>query len=131
MEGSKRVSHLQFDHVELGGTAYAIVPVAVLLAVCRQGEVRAVPRGVAPPSLLDVVTPDQLEGRGLGRRMAQRRRQAGLTQSELARRAGVRVETVNRIERGRVMPDFGTIRKLVQALQEAETAAGVAVNHET
>jgi DNA-binding XRE family transcriptional regulator len=55
----------------------------------------------------------------LGARLAERRRQAGLTQAVLARRAGIRVETLNRIERGRVAPDYSTVRRLVLALREA------------
>lgn len=52
----------------------------------------------------------------LADRLLQRRQAAGLTQKELALRAGVRVETLNRIEKGRTTPDFKTIRKLVNAI---------------
>ena len=45
---------------------------------------------------------------------------ARLSQAELARRAGVRPETLNRIERGHTTPDFATIRKLVVAMDAAE-----------
>jgi transcriptional regulator with XRE-family HTH domain len=38
----------------------------------------------------------------------------------LARRAGVRAETLNRIERGHTTPDFATVRKLVVAMNAAE-----------
>jgi DNA-binding XRE family transcriptional regulator len=55
----------------------------------------------------------------LGERLAQRRRDAGLSQAGLARVAGLRVETLNRIERGHNSPDFATVRKLVLALREA------------
>ncbi|NLE60711.1 MAG: helix-turn-helix transcriptional regulator [Planctomycetes bacterium] len=48
-----------------------------------------------------------------------RRKNAELSQAELARRAGVRIETLNRIERGKTTPDFATIRKLVVAIKEA------------
>jgi len=47
------------------------------------------------------------------------RRAAGLTQAELARRAGVRVETLNRIEKGRHTPDTATIVKIDRALKRA------------
>lgn len=46
---------------------------------------------------------------------------AGLTQKELARRAGIRPETLNRIEKGKVTPVVTTIEKIVGALQRAET----------
>lgn len=72
-------------------------------------------RGVANEAI--AMTADAV---ALSRRLLSRRRQAGLTQLELARRADVRVETINRIERGRVNPDFATIRKLVAALNAAQ-----------
>jgi DNA-binding XRE family transcriptional regulator len=117
-----RGQELQFAVVELGGVRYAMVPEAVLVAVCRRAGVSATVKGAEPPSSLDAA-PGELDGARVARRIADRRKQAGLTQAELARRAGVRVETVNRIERGHVTPDFGTIRKLVQAMFEAEGAA--------
>lgn len=46
-------------------------------------------------------------------RMARRR--AGLTQRELARRAGVPQPTVSRIERARVSPSFETLAPLIDA----------------
>jgi DNA-binding XRE family transcriptional regulator len=58
----------------------------------------------------------------LGERLAERRREAGLSQVSLARLAGIRVETLNRIEKGKTSPDFGTVRKLVLALRGARTA---------
>ena len=56
----------------------------------------------------------------LAKRLVRRREQAGITQADLARQAGVRVETLNRIERGKTTPDFSTIRKLAAALRRAE-----------
>ena len=44
---------------------------------------------------------------------------AGLTKRELARRAGIRVETLNRAERGAVVPDVRTLRKIDKALHAA------------
>lgn len=46
-------------------------------------------------------------------RMARRR--AGLTQRELARRAGVPQPTVSRIERGQISPSFATLAPLIEA----------------
>ena len=42
---------------------------------------------------------------------------AGWSQAELARRAGLRVETLNRIERAKVTPDTATIAKIDRALR--------------
>jgi DNA-binding XRE family transcriptional regulator len=56
---------------------------------------------------------------GLARKLILGRRAAGWSQAELARRAGVRSETVNRIERGRNTPDMRTFAKLERALRKA------------
>jgi DNA-binding XRE family transcriptional regulator len=110
---------LGFAAVELGGVSYAILPAALLLQVCRRAGVRAVARGNPAPSPLDAA-PEEWNGPNVARRIADRRKHAGLTQAALARLAGVRIETVNRIERGKVTPDFRTIRKLVHAMLHAE-----------
>ena len=59
----------------------------------------------------------------LARKIIRRRRMAALTQAELARRAGIRPETLNRIERGRTTPDIATIAKIERALEAAEAQA--------
>src|ERR1039458_1825283 len=43
----------------------------------------------------------------------------GMTQKALADAAGVRIETVNRIEKGKVTPDTATIAKIDRALKRA------------
>src|SRR3954462_2572544 len=48
----------------------------------------------------------------IARSLIEQRTRLGWTQAELARRSGVRAETLNRIERGRVTPDTATIAKL-------------------
>jgi DNA-binding XRE family transcriptional regulator len=48
------------------------------------------------------------------------RRKLGLSQAELARRAGIRPETLNRIEQGRNKPSVPTIAKIDRALKAAE-----------
>jgi DNA-binding XRE family transcriptional regulator len=48
------------------------------------------------------------------------RRKLGLLQVELARRAGIRPETLNRIEHGRNKPSVPTIAKIDRALKAAE-----------
>src|SRR5262249_3208605 len=59
-----------------------------------------------------IAATDALIARGLVRD----RKAAGLTQKELATRAGIRVETLNRAERGAVVPDVRTLRKIERAL---------------
>lgn len=57
------------------------------------------------------------EPQTLGDRLRRRRKEYGWTQRELARRAGVNVSMVNRLERhDAVNPNFETILKLAKAL---------------
>ena len=52
----------------------------------------------------------------IGTQVKRARERALLTQGELAERAGIGPATLNRIERGRVEPQFRTIRKIAKAL---------------
>jgi len=56
----------------------------------------------------------------LARKIIRDRRRLGLTQAELARRVGIRPESMNRIELGRVSPTIRTIEKIDRVLIEAE-----------
>jgi DNA-binding XRE family transcriptional regulator len=57
---------------------------------------------------------------GLARKLIRRRWAVGLSQAEVARRAGVRPETLNRIEKAKVTADTETIASVVRALEAAE-----------
>ena len=52
----------------------------------------------------------------LARKLIAARREAGLSQAELARRAGVRAETINRLEKGHHTPDAATFGKIERVL---------------
>ncbi len=56
----------------------------------------------------------------LARKLIRDRRRVGLTQAELAHRAGIRAETLCRIERGKSTPDTATFNKIHRALEKAE-----------
>jgi predicted transcriptional regulator len=56
----------------------------------------------------------------MARKIIRHRRRVGLTQKQLAERAGIRLSTLKRIERGDVMPSVRTIEKIERALREAE-----------
>ena len=58
----------------------------------------------------------------LAQDIVRHRRRLGLTQVELARRAGIRPETLNRIEKGQHSASVTTIEKIDRALKRAETA---------
>ena len=57
----------------------------------------------------------------LARKIIRHRRRLGLTQVELARRAGIRPETLNRVEQGKHSPSVPTIEKIDRALKAAES----------
>jgi DNA-binding XRE family transcriptional regulator len=55
----------------------------------------------------------------VARQIISRRRAAGWTQVELAERAGVRQETISRIESGKHAPNVSTVDRLDRALRQA------------
>jgi len=67
-------------------------------------------RGLYPLSVLAVIQACDI---------LRARRKLGLSQAELARRAGIRPETLNRIEQGKNKPSVPTIDKIDRALKEA------------
>jgi transcriptional regulator with XRE-family HTH domain len=56
----------------------------------------------------------------LARDILRQRRALGLSQAELARRAGIRPETLNRLEQGKHSPSVPTVDKIDRALRAAE-----------
>jgi DNA-binding XRE family transcriptional regulator len=61
----------------------------------------------------------------LARTIIRGRRAAGLTQAELAKRAGVRVETLSRLEHAKHSPNVATVDRIVRALEQADTTRAV------
>lgn len=57
---------------------------------------------------------------GLARKLIKRRWAVGLSQAEVARRAGIRSETLNRIEKAKVTADTATVTKISRVLDKAE-----------
>ncbi len=57
---------------------------------------------------------------GLARKLVRRRWAVGLSQAEVARRAGIRAETLNRIEKAKVTADTATVTKISRVLDKAE-----------
>jgi len=57
----------------------------------------------------------------LARKILRWRRALGLSAADVARRAGVRVETMSRLEHARHTASEATVRKIVRALEAAET----------
>jgi DNA-binding XRE family transcriptional regulator len=113
----KQRSAISCARLELEGVRYVILREAVFDQLCRKAKVSSSAAVVSETSLSSAL---QMDGPSLAEKLIERRRAAGLSQAELARRAGVRCETLNRIERGKTTPDFATVRKLVVAMNAAE-----------
>lgn len=105
--------------VELDGVRYVILRESAFARLCEMAGLDQ----HSPSSGEEELAPSfDLDRASLAERLARRRQATGLSQAELARRAGIRPETLNRIERGRSTPDFATVRKLVVAMNAAERA---------
>jgi DNA-binding XRE family transcriptional regulator len=113
----KKRMAIDCKRVELDGVRYVIVRETLFDRLCQHAGVDAAQN----TSSADGATTDLVMDRtSLAAKLIRRRKATGLSQAELARRAGIRPETLNRIERGRTTPDFATVRKLVIAMHAAE-----------
>jgi DNA-binding XRE family transcriptional regulator len=114
---AQRRAAIDYRTVELDGVRYVIVRESEFEWLCRTAGLRR-----EPPIGEDETdaTGIDLDRSSLAEKLARRRRACGLSQADLARRAGIRPETLNRIERGRTTPDFATVRKLVVAMNQSE-----------
>jgi ribosome-binding protein aMBF1 (putative translation factor) len=60
----------------------------------------------------------------IARNIVRRRKAAGLSQKQLAEMAGIRVEVLNRAERGVVVPSTRTLTKIQVALSKTRRRSG-------
>ena len=106
-------------YLDLEGKKWAILPEAEyrrLLA--KSGERAGLPKLPLPDGRGTFPAVEYARA-SLARKIIQRRRAAGLAQAQLARLAGIRPETLCRIERGKHTPDVATIAKIERALETA------------
>ena len=104
-----KTSKTAYQRVQLDGKWYVIV---------AEDEFRALTQTRSSGKEIDTLDAINMSDQRLADRLLQRRQESGLTQKDLAQLAGIRVETLNRIEKARTTPDFKTIRKLVNAMIE-------------
>ena len=112
--------------VKRGGKRFVLVEESELRRL-RRSAAKAKPSGVEKPGLPPYPPADEEGNRpalacarvSIARSIVQERRAAGLTQEELARLAGVRQETICRLESGKYSPTVRTIAKIDRALQAA------------
>ena len=108
--------------LELAGKRWAIMPEKDYKRLAahagEQGDWPALPKPDAKGNYPAV----EYARASLARKIIKARRQAGLTQAELARLAAIRPETLNRIEKGKTTPDTATIAKIERALETVRSA---------
>jgi DNA-binding XRE family transcriptional regulator len=108
--------------IELQGKRYVVVPEEEYERLCERAAVAGdveLPGLPAPDKKGNYPAIKALRV-GLARKLIRRRWTVGLSQAEVARRAGIRPETLNRIEKARVTADTSTITKIVKILEKAE-----------
>lgn len=104
--------------VTLAGERFVILPESEFLRMA--GEL---PEPELPSALTDGNYPAFETMRAvMGRDIIRSRRALGWSQAELARRAGIRPETLNRIEQAKRSPSLGTFDKVHRALEAGEAA---------
>ncbi len=116
---------MRIQTIELAGNEYVLILKSQYNRL-RRGkaqldEVKEAGLPSLPEADADGTYPAVATGRAiLARKIMKRRWALGWSQAKLAREAGIRPETLNRIEKCRVTADLATVNKLVAALGKAE-----------
>lgn len=106
---------ITYQTVTLAGQRFVIVPETEFRRLTRETEEPRLPprdaRGNYPAAEALQVS--------IARSIVRQRRAAGLKQVSLARLAGIRAETLNRIEKGKHAPSVATVDRIDRALEKA------------
>jgi ribosome-binding protein aMBF1 (putative translation factor) len=109
--------------LQMDGKRYAVVPLDEYERLVAERKTKSEKDGDLPPMPPRRPNGDypavQAARVSIARDIIRSRRAAGLSQAELARRAGIRVETLNRIEKAKVTPDVATVEKIDRAITAA------------
>jgi DNA-binding XRE family transcriptional regulator len=98
--------------LELAGRRYAILPEKEYRRLRAKADAEGPWPALPRPDGEGNVPAVAYARASLARKIVKARRAAGLTQAALARRATIRPETLNRIEKGKTTPDTATIAKI-------------------
>jgi ribosome-binding protein aMBF1 (putative translation factor) len=99
----------RFKTVTVKGKRYLLVPAS------EYRRMQSAP-GASPGGAIDALA---FADATIAKSIVRDRQSVGLTQRELADRAGIRVEVLNRAERGVVVPSVRTLTKIENALMAA------------
>ena len=111
---------MQLESLTLDGRAYVVLPRAEyerLSTLAKAADLPPLPAADAQGNYPAV----EYGQAGLARKIIRARSEAGLSQLELAQLAGVREETVCRLERGKHTPSIATLTKIDRALRQAKS----------
>jgi ribosome-binding protein aMBF1 (putative translation factor) len=108
---------IKLEYLTVKGKRMILLPEADFLELLRKAD-------LGEPALPATDTwgnrpADEYAAVSQARAILRARRRLGLSQVELARRARIRPETLNRIEQGRNKPSVPTIAKIERALKAA------------
>ena len=95
----------EIQTLRIGKREYVLIPAVEFRRLMR----------LAAPGVYDAV---QFANESIGRDLERKRKAKGLTQAEVAGKAGIRVETLSRLENGRGNPTVATVKKILRALGE-------------
>lgn len=117
------------QHLEIDGKRYVLLPASDYETLCgRAGESLALDESDLPP----LPKPDR-KGRfpaleytrvSIARDVIRERKAAGLTQQALADLAGLRQETISRVESGKVTASVKTLNSIEKALKKTLAKKG-------
>jgi len=100
-----RAKRQQVQEIRVGEATFCLVPKSEYARRVREAESsHAEATGFARTSI--------------GRDLRTKREKQGLTQACVASRAGLRLETISRLENGRGNPTVATVRRILRALGE-------------
>lgn len=102
--------------INIKGETYVIVPEREYRALTEMPELPT----AASDGSVDALAYSRAS---IARDIVRDRQRLGLTQAELARRAGIRPETLNRIEKMRTSPATRILERIDKALAAAEAKA--------
>ena len=103
---------VQTLHIQ--GRKFVLIPVAEYRRLTKRAA-HAIP-SMPPLSSGGIYPAAQAMRAMMARKIIAARNAVGLSQAALARKAGIRVETLNRLEKGKHTPDLATMAKINKAL---------------
>lgn len=116
MTSEKALADAGVQRVTMDGQRFVLLPVGEYRRLKRAAESRE--PDLPPPDAQGNYPAVATLRAMLARDIVRQRRALGLSQAELARRAGIRVETLNRLEQGKHSPSVPTVEKIDGALKD-------------